>query len=112
MAEYVGVLAMLALAAPGVAAVWLIHRKSSPRPAPSVGSEPAERPAVPAAPRIPIRFGVVMLVMLVVATAVVVLIPWTIAARELGAAGLLGSALFVLPMLGGLLHAASRGPLE
>jgi len=49
---------------------------------------------------------------LVVEGALVVLIPWSIAARELGAAGLLASALFVVPMLAGLLHAASRGPLE
>jgi NADH:ubiquinone oxidoreductase subunit 3 (subunit A) len=109
LAEYVGVLAMLALAAPVVAAVWLIHRKSSPRPVASADSEPAQHAAAPGPA---IRFGVVVLVMLVIETAVVVLIPWAIAARELGAAGLLGSALFVLPMLGGLLHAASRGPLE
>jgi NADH:ubiquinone oxidoreductase subunit 3 (subunit A) len=112
LAESVGVLVILAMAAPLVLGVWWIHRKRSPQP-PSDGQsgEPANPPSG-ATTRIPLRFGVGILLVLVVEGALVVMIPWSIAARELGAAGLLASALFIIPMLAGLLHAASRGPLE
>lgn len=113
LAESVGVLVILAMAAPLVLGVWWIHRIRAPRPPP--GDEPGRAVADPpsgADTRIPLRFGVGLLLVLVVEGALVVLVPWSIAARELGPAGLLASALFVVPMLAGLLHAASRGPLE
>ncbi len=110
MTESVGVLVMLALAALLIGGIGWIHRKLSPRPA-AATPEPSD-PVPRTVTRIPLRFGVAVLLMLVIATAIVVLIPWTIAARELGGAGLLASALFAAPVLGGLLHAASRGPVE
>lgn len=112
LAESVGVLVILAMAAPLVLGVWWIHRIRASRPPP--GDEPGRAADTPsgADTRIPLRFGVGLLLVLVVEGALVVLVPWSIAARELGAAGLLASALFVVPMLAGLLHAAFRGPLE
>lgn len=128
MADYAGIFAMLAMGGLVVGGLLGLQRvltsgstatgetRADPAPGsdPEPGAEPVASRAGRSGPQTRLRVGFLLgaLVFLTVLAGLIGLIPWALAARELGMTGLLGFVAFTLPLLVGLLHAASRGSLE
>jgi len=119
LAQGAGVLVMLGLAC---LVVWGVARAGrwlgaagGEEGAPSLSSGSSAEPSGERAgsgTRVHARAWVVALLVVVALAALGLLLPWAVAVRELGAAGLLGLLLLVVPPALGLLHAVARGPLE
>jgi len=110
-----GALVILVLALLSVWGMALAHRRLAPPRADRPDAAPSTDEASPptaAAGRIHVRFLVGALLLLVAEIGLLLLVPWAVAVRELGRAGIIALCLFAVPPALGLLHAAARGSLE
>jgi NADH-quinone oxidoreductase subunit A len=115
LAEYVGVLLILALAVVLSGAMLALSLRLAPRRELAVKQEPfAGGGAVREAPRrrFAVRFYMLAVVFLVLDVGVVFLHPWGAVLRELGSLGLVGMGLFGVPLCVALAYAWGKGALR
>lgn len=114
-AEYLPVLLTFALAA-AVPALFLgASRLLRPRNPTAIKEEAFEcgnPPSGTAWERFPVKFYLTAILFIVFDIEVVFMYPWAVRCRELGMAGLVEMALFVLVLAVGLLYAWRKGALE
>ena len=113
--EYASILLLAAMAA-GVAFFMLFaNALFGPRRPNPVKSKPFECGVDPIAlpeGRIPVRFYVIAMLFVVFDVELVFLFPWAVLARELGWAGLIEMAAFLVVVVAGFFYAWRRGALE
>jgi len=117
--EFVGVLLMLA-AALGAAGLWhVVARVLAPRPregaSPQVSaSDPAPDDAGVRRPgdsveNVPAKSLSVSMFVVLLQLTFLLLVPWAVTARELAQPGVIGVALFLVPVAIGCVHAQRKG---
>jgi NADH-quinone oxidoreductase subunit A len=115
LAEYVGVLLILALAVALTGAMLALNLRIAPRRDLAAKRDPyAGAGGVRSAPRrrFAVRFYVVAILFLVFDVAVVFLHPWSAVLRELGSPGLVAMALFIAPLGVAYVYAWGKGALR
>ncbi len=115
MIEYVGILALAALAA-GVALLLLCSNAllgpRKPNPAKSQPFECGVDPIALPAGRLPVHFYVVAMLFVVFDVELVFLFPWAVLVRELGWFGLVEMGFFLAIVVAGFVYAWRKGALE
>ena len=115
MIEYAAILILAALSL-GVALLMLFSNNLlGPKHPNPVKAKPFECGVDPIAlpeGRIPVRFYVIAMLFVVFDVELVFLFPWAVLARELGWAGLIEMAAFLVVVVAGFFYAWRRGALE
>ena len=115
LAEYLGVLIILAIALALVAVVMLIQVSVGPRRRFAEKQEPfecGERQIVSPHRRFSVKFYLVAILFVVFDVEAVFFYPWGATFREVGVPGLIAMCLFTVPLVVGLAYEWAKGALE
>ena len=115
LAEYVGVLLLLAIAFALVVGMRVAHRWLGPRRSFPEKDEPfecGERQIVSPRQRFPVQFYLVAILFVVFDVEATYFYPWGAVFRELGTPGLVAMGVFAVPLVAGLAYEWAKGALE
>ena len=115
LAEYVGVLIILAIALVIASALMAIHLYVGPRRSFPEKDEPfecGETQIVSPRQRYAVKFYLVAILFVVFDVEAIYFYPWGATFREVGVPGLVAISIFTLPLVVGLVYEWSKGALE